>query len=73
MFEQYGLDSFIVISTLRRNSNEQKFLIEYMIENNIPLITFGKLNPILNISNKEIKDFYGIDIKGLMKEVKHVG
>lgn len=73
LFEEYNIGKYITNRCLRRNINELRNLLEYMICNDISLIVDDskgglKLNPILNATNKEIKEKYGIDVKNLGKK-----
>ena len=77
LFEKYNINKYITNRCLRRNVNQQRCLIEYMIENDIALVVESnngknKLNPILNCSNTELKQKYNIDIKEITK-VKEKG
>ena len=63
LFKEYSIDKYITNRCVRRNVNLQRKLIEFMIENNVNLIIDNKLNPILNASNKALKENYNIDIK----------
>lgn len=76
LFEEYGIGKYITNRCLRRNVDLQRKLLEYLISNNMDLIVRKKggslgLNPVLNVSNSDLKKKYDIDIKKLnFSEVK---
>ena len=70
LFKEYNIDNYIVNSCLRRNVKQQRVLLEYMIENNIPLFEEKKdgeyrLNTMISATNSVLKKKYGIDIKSI--------
>ena len=67
LFEDYGIENFIVTNSFRRNPNDQRILFEYLIENKIDLVIDMKLNPIINANNKKLKEKYNIDMDELKK------
>ncbi len=70
LFEEYGISKFIVTNSLKRNPDEQRFLLNYLLKNKIELIVDYKLNPIFNATKKVLKEKYNIDIKKLMNNAK---
>ena len=67
LFEEYKIEPYIVIRSLRKNPLEQRKFIEYLIDNDIPLVEKNKLNPILNVSKKELMDQFGINYDEVLK------
>ena len=72
LFEEYGINKYITNSSLRKDARQQRYLIEYMIKNNIDLLVDDnksgyKLNTLLNCSNKQLNQKYNIDIKEIEK------
>lgn len=70
LFEEYGISKFICTNSLRKNSIEQRILLDYLIENKIDLIIDNKLNPIINATKRVLKEKYNIDIKEIMNKSK---
>jgi len=71
--EEYGLDAVISNRFLRRDVNQQRVLIQYLLSHDIELVldkTNGeqKMNPILTTSNGDLKQTYGIDISALSRK-----
>lgn len=70
LFREYGLDKHIMPTNIRTNAEDQRLLIEYMVENNIPFVIRGKLHEILRkTTTKELKK-YNIDLNSLRKNSK---
>ena len=72
MYTEYKIEKYITNRALRRNIKQQKLLFEYIRENNIDFLVKDnkenlKLNPIINISNTELKEKYHIDLKQIEK------
>ncbi len=64
--EEYGLEKFITTSLLRKSKIQIIALINYLNENQIPLIMNEKLNPIFNVAPSVLKKKYNIDLKELV-------
>ena len=72
LLKVYEIDEYITNRCIRRNVELQRQLLDYMVKNNIDLLTKKKnglygLNPIINASNNDLKKKYGIDIKEIGK------
>ena len=67
MAENYKIDRFINMGFLIKSPSQNYALINYLEENNAPLIMKGKLNPIFGYQPVVLKKKYGIDLKGLME------
>lgn len=69
LLTEYGIEQFITFAFMRRNLILQRNLIEYLVENNVPLVVEKKgkfkLNPIFGASNSVLNKKYNIDIKNL--------
>ena len=76
LLKEYGIEKYATFACIRRNTNELRVLLDYLIENNIELVIdtgeYSKLNPIINASNNLLKEKYGIDIKELMRKESKV-
>lgn len=78
LFEEYGIESYLSTNALRQNYKNQRILLEYMVKYNIPLTEevvqkgkiIRKLNPIINVTPKQRKDKYGIDMDFVIKQMK---
>lgn len=70
LYIKYNLDSFIVISSLRKNPYEQSLLLDFLYRKNVPLIVDMKLTPLLTCSNKVLKEKYDIDMEKLIGKLK---
>ena len=75
--EEYNFSSYITINFLRKNLDDQRIIIKYMIANKIDLIIDDErcknkkiLNPILSAANSVLKRKYKIDIDKIKKENK---
>lgn len=68
LFEEYGITKFIMPNNIRVNASDQRLLIEYMIDNNIPLVVRGKLNEILCSTTTKKLATKGINLN-LLREV----
>ena len=73
LFEEYDIGPYITNRCLRRRADYQRALIEYLKSEGISLLVpqsdeLYTLNPILNASNTELKNKYGIDIKELVEK-----
>ena len=74
LLKKYGIDEYITNRCLIKKTTTLEALIEYLINNNIDLITInGKtrklgLNPILSCDNGQLKKKYGIDIASIEKK-----
>ena len=75
--EEYNFSNYITINFLRKNLDDQRIIIKYMIANKIDLIIDDErcknkkiLNPILSAANSVLKRKYKIDIDKIKKENK---
>lgn len=57
---------------MRKAKKQIIALIEYLIENKLPVIINEKLNPIFNVSPSVLKRKYNLDIKELEKNMEGV-
>lgn len=60
LFKDLGLERFIEITNIRINAEDQKLLIKYMINNDIPLVVRGRLHEILRYPSSAKLEKYGI-------------
>ena len=68
MAEYYEIDEYLNTSFLLVAPSQSFALINYLNDNNIPLIINGKLNSYLGKQPSALKKRYGIDIKEQMKK-----
>ena len=61
--EYYEIDEFINFGYLKSSPSQNFALINYLLENNIPLIVNNKLNSVFSITSGVLKKKYGIDLK----------
>ena len=61
--EYYEIDEFINFCYLKSSPSQNFALINYLLENNIPLIVNNKLNPLFLRTSGVLKKKYGIDLK----------
>ena len=66
--EYYEIDEYLTTSFLLVSPSQSFALINYLSDNNIPLITNGKLNSVFGKQPGLLKKKYGIDIKEQMKK-----
>ena len=66
--EYYEIDEYLTTSFLLVAPSQNFALINYLNDNNIPLITNGKLNSVFGKQSGLLKKKYGIDIKEQMKK-----
>ena len=62
----YQIEEYINTSFLLFSPSQNFALIKYLEENNIPLVTNNKLNPIFGKQPGVLKKKYNIDLKNLM-------
>ena len=73
MAEEYGIDEYLTTSYLILSPSQNYALINYLIDNEIPLITEDyKLNSIFGKAPSILKKKYNVDIKGLMIKYPYV-
>ena len=76
LLDSYGISDYVTNRCLRRNVNLTRSLIEYMINNGIPLLVIDgnnyKLNRLLSDSNSYLKDEHEIDVINLDGELRRV-
>ena len=65
--EYYEIDEYLTTSFLLVSPSQSFALINYLSDNNIPLITNGKLNSVFGKQSGLLKKKYGIDIKEQIK------
>ena len=68
MAEEYQIENYINTSFLLLSPSQNYALINYLIDNNFPLVIDNKLNTIFGKHPNVLKKKYGIDIKELMKK-----
>lgn len=68
--ENYGINNYITINYLKKSVSQNYALINYLLDNNIPLIENGKINSLFGYQPGAILKRYGIDLKQLM-EIYH--
>ena len=61
--EYYEIDEFINYKYLKNSPSQNFALINYLLENNIPLIVNNKLNSVFSITSGVLKKKHGIDLK----------
>ena len=64
--EDYNIDTYLNTSFLLNSPSHNYALIQYLIENNIPLIINGKLNSVFCYQPGLLKKKFNIDIKKLI-------
>ena len=62
------IDNFLNTSFLLFSPSQNYALIQYLKENNLPLIIDGKLNPIFGKQSGVLRKKYNIDIKELIQK-----
>ena len=67
MAEEYQIENYINTSFLLFSPSQNYALINYLIDNNLPLVIDNKLNTIFGKQPNVLKKKYGIDIKELIK------
>ena len=65
------IDNFLNTSFLLFSPSQNYALIQYLKENNLPLVIDGKLNPIFGKQPGLLKKKYNIDIKVLIQKYKY--
>lgn len=60
LFKELGLERFIDVTNIRISAYDQRLLIKYMINNDIPLVVRGKLHEILRNPTSARLEKYGI-------------
>lgn len=68
MAEEYQIENYINTSFLSLSPSQNYALINYLLDNNLPLVIDNKLNTIFGKQPIVLKKKYGIDIKELMKK-----
>ena len=66
LFEELGLSDYLTNNIFVRSIKQTKAIYDYLIENNIPVIINGKLNPLFNCSKAIMLKRYGINLDELM-------
>ena len=66
--EENNIDNFLNTSFLLFSPSQNYALIQYLKENNLPLVIDGKLNPIFGKQPGLLKKKYNIDIKVLIQK-----
>ena len=61
--EYYEIDEFINYKYLKNSPSQNFALINYLLENNIPLVVNNKLNSVFSITSGVLKKKHGIDLK----------
>ena len=68
MAEEYQIENYINTSFLLFSPSQNYALINYLLDNNLPLVIDNKLNTIFSRHPSALKKKYGIDIKELIKK-----
>ncbi len=68
MAEDYDIDNYLNVSFLRKSPSQNYALINYLIDNDMPLVIDYKLNSIFSYQPVVLKKKYNIDIKQLMQD-----
>ena len=68
MAEEFGISDYLNTRFLRKSPSQDYALINFLIDNNLPLVTNNKLNSIFSYLPCELKEKYDIDINELMKK-----
>ena len=63
--KEYGIDKYITTNFMLKSLSQNYALINYMLDNDIPLVVNNKLNSIFSYMPGAIKKKYGIDLKEL--------
>ena len=71
--EENNIDGFLNTSFLLFSPSQNYALIQYLKENNLPLIIDSKLNPIFGKQPGLLKKKYNIDIKELIQKYTYEG
>ena len=75
VLKEYDIDRYVTISCLRWRTDFLKKLLEFLVLNNINLVTFNQrtqcygLNPILSCEKRQLKKRYNIDVNDIEKGV----
>ena len=70
--EQYDIDKYLNTSFLIFSPSQNYAIINYLLDNNQPLVVDGKLNSIFGKQPGLLKKKYGIDIKELIEKYQIV-
>lgn len=65
--EEHEIDHYLSSSFLMKSPSQVYALIRHLEDNNIPLVTDNKLNPIFSCQPIIMKKRHGVDLKTLMK------
>ena len=68
MAEQYQIENYINTSFLLFSPSQNYALINYLLDNNLPLVIDNKLNTIFGKQPNVLKKKYKIDLKELMNK-----
>ena len=68
IFEEYSIEDYITTNSLRKNPIELSTLLKYLVNSNIDLVVDHKLNKIVNVTKKQLKEKYGIDMNMIMEK-----
>ena len=66
--EEYQIDNYLNTSFFILSPSQNYALINYLIDNNLPLVIGEKLNPIFGKQPGVLKKRYNIDVKELIKK-----
>ena len=66
--EEYQIDNYLNTSFFILSPSQNYALINYLIDNNLPLVIDEKLNPIFGKQPGVLKKRYNIDVKELIKK-----
>ena len=66
MAEKYHIDEYLNLNFLMLSPSQSFALLNYLVDNSIPLVSNGKLNSAFSFSPGVLKSKTGIDLKELM-------
>ena len=66
--EEHEIDRYLSSNFLMKSPSQDYALISYLEDNNIPLVTNDKLNPIFSYQPAVMKKKYGVDLKELIRK-----
>jgi Glu-tRNA(Gln) amidotransferase subunit E-like FAD-binding protein len=66
--ERYQIANYLSINFLIKSPSENYALIQFLLDNNIPLIIDGKLNSLFSYTSSALKRKYNVDIKELINK-----
>ena len=68
--EKYHIDEYLNSNFLKLSPSQSFALINYLLDNNMPLVVGDKLNLVFSYCTSVLKPKFGIDLKELMRKYK---